>query len=73
LKFYVHPRIVGNPPLKAGPLAGVTTDLHDQIMWTLGAMDWDHATGKPSRAKLAWLGLDDVAKDMYPPAPGPAR
>ncbi len=74
LKIFVHPRIVGNPPQTAGPLAGVTTDHRDQIMWNLGALDWDHATGKPSKDKLLSLGLDDVAKDMYPaPAPGPAR
>jgi len=74
LKWYVHPRIVGDPPQKTGPLAGVTTDMRDQIMWNLGALDWDHASGKPSKAKLLSLGLDDVAKDLWPDQPpGPPR
>ena len=73
LKWFVHPRIIGDPPQKEGPLAGVTTDMRDQIMWSLGALDWDHATTKPSKAKLLSLGLDDVARDLWPdqPAPGP--
>ncbi len=66
LKWYLHPRIVGRPPLKAGPLASVTSDVEAQIMWNLGALDWDHATTKPSKAKLLSLGLDDVAKDLWP-------
>jgi len=71
LKWFVHPRIVGEPPQKEGPLARVTTDMRDQIMWTLGAMDWDHATTKPSKAKLLSLGLDDVAKDLWQDQPRP--
>ena len=74
LKVYMHPRIVGRPPLKVGPLAGVTTDVEAQIYWNLGALDWDHASTKPSKAKLLSLGLDDVAKDLWPDRPaGPPR
>jgi hypothetical protein len=29
-------------------------------------MDWDIHTGKPSRAKLLELGLDDVAGVLWP-------
>ena len=65
LKWPVHPRIVGNPPLTEGPLAGVTADIEAQIYWCLGALDWDRVTTKPSKTKLISLGLDDVAKDMY--------
>jgi aldehyde:ferredoxin oxidoreductase len=62
----VHPRIVGKPQLTAGPLAGVTADIEAQVYWCLGAMDWDRVTTKPSKAKLVSLGLDDVAKDLWP-------
>ena len=71
LKWFVHPRIVGNPPQKTGPLAGVTTDMRDQIMWNLGTLDWDHASTKPSKVKLLSLGLDDIAKDLWPDQPPP--
>ena len=75
LEWEVHGRITGEPPQKEGPLAGVTTDLMAQNYWCLGALDWDRVTTKPSRNKLLELGLDDVAKDLWPPqaAPGPGH
>jgi len=66
LKWPVHPRIVGIPPHTTGPLAGVTADVEAQVYWCLGALDWDRVTTKPSKAKLLSLGLDDVAKDLWP-------
>lgn len=63
----VHGRITGQPPQTEGPLAGVTADLEAQVYWNLGAMDWDRVTAKPSREKLLELGLDDVARDLWPP------
>ena len=29
-------------------------------------MDWDAETGKPSKAKLLELGLDDIAAVLWP-------
>jgi aldehyde:ferredoxin oxidoreductase len=66
LKSYVHPRMLGEPPLTAGPLAGVTPPAEAQIYWDLGPLDWDRLTTKPSKAKLFSLGLDDVARDLWP-------
>ena len=66
LKWPVHPRIIGKPPQTTGPLAGVTADIEAQVYWCLGALDWDRMTTKPSKAKLLSLGLDDVAKDLWP-------
>jgi aldehyde:ferredoxin oxidoreductase len=63
----VHGRIIGQPPQKEGPLAGVTADLDAQVYWNLGAMDWDRVTSKPSRERLMELGLDDVAQELWPP------
>jgi aldehyde:ferredoxin oxidoreductase len=71
LKWFVHPRILGNPPLTAGPLAGVTPPAESQLYWNLGALDWDRVTTKPSKAKLLSLGLDDVAAELWPPMPPP--
>jgi aldehyde:ferredoxin oxidoreductase len=67
LKWRVHPRIIGQPPQKEGPLAGVTCDLKEQVFWCLDALDWDRETTKPSKKKLLALGLDDVAEDLWPP------
>jgi aldehyde:ferredoxin oxidoreductase len=66
LKWPVHPRIVGKPPQTTGPLTAVTADIDAQVYWSLGALDWDRVTTKPSKSKLISLGLDDVAKDLWP-------
>jgi aldehyde:ferredoxin oxidoreductase len=66
LNWLVHPRIIGSPPFESGPLAGVAADIEAQIYWNLGALDWDRFTTKPSKKKLAYLGLDDVIKDVWP-------
>ena len=71
LKLKVHPRITGNPPQTAGPLAGITADIEAQNFWNLGALDWDRVTTKPSKAKLLSLGLKDVAEALWPPTPPP--
>jgi aldehyde:ferredoxin oxidoreductase len=69
LKRKVHGRIIGRPPFKEGPLAGVTADLEAQVYWNLGAMDWDRETTKPSKQKLLELGLNDIAGELWPPQP----
>ena len=66
LKRKIHPRIIGRPPLKEGPLAGVSSDIEADVYWNLGALDWDRVTTKPSKRKLLELGLDDVARDLWP-------
>ena len=66
LEWPVHPRIIGKPAQEAGPLAGVTADIDAQNYWNLGALDWDRVTTKPSKKKLEELGLEDVAKDLWP-------
>ncbi|MFC2072226.1 aldehyde ferredoxin oxidoreductase family protein [Chloroflexota bacterium] len=66
LQWKVNTRIIGNPPQKEGPLAGATADIEAQAYWNLGALDWDRVTTKPSRKKLLELGLDDVAKELWP-------
>jgi aldehyde:ferredoxin oxidoreductase len=66
LERKVHPRIIGRPPQKDGPLSGVSADIEAQVYWNLGALDWDRVTTRPSRKKLLELGLDDVAHELYP-------
>lgn len=63
--FKYPDRVLGKPPLKSGPLAGIT--IHPEIMVAeyFKSMDWDLKTGKPSKAKLVEFGLEDLIKDLY--------
>jgi len=65
LKFKVPDRVLGKPPLKEGPVAGVTVDEDTMIKEYLTAMDWDLKTAKPSKHKLLELGLEDVARELW--------
>lgn len=64
LKFKMPGRVVGRPPLSAGPLKGVTVDDALQIKEYLAVMGWDTKTGKPKKTTLKKLGLDFVAKSI---------
>jgi aldehyde:ferredoxin oxidoreductase len=66
LKFKVPDRVLGKPPMKEGPLAAVTVDEDTMAKEYLTAMDWDLKTAKPSKKKLLELGLEDVAKVLWP-------
>jgi aldehyde:ferredoxin oxidoreductase len=65
----IHPRVIGNPPLKEGPLAGVIAPMEAQDLWSMGALDWDFINGKPSKKRLLSLGLDDIAEELWPQPP----
>jgi aldehyde:ferredoxin oxidoreductase len=74
LNWTPHPRVIGDPPQKEGPLAGVTIDQKAQVYWNMGAIDWDPITTKPSKQKLISLGLKNLAEEFWPPPkflPGP--
>ena len=66
LEWHVNPRIIGDPPQKVGPLAGLKVDIKAEIYWNLGALDWDQVSTKPSKKKLLELGLDDIANELWP-------
>ena len=59
-------RMLGNPPLKAGPLAGITIDEEMIVREFCEEMEWDLKTAKPSKKRLLELGMEDVAKVLYP-------
>lgn len=63
-KFKMPNRVLGMPPQKAGPLAGVQLDIDTLATEYLKELDWDPKTGKPSKAKLEQLGLKDVAASL---------
>jgi len=64
--FRMPGRVIGNPPLQSGPLAGVSLDMDTAVIEYLTSRRWDPETGKPSRELLEELGgLDEVIADLY--------
>ena len=61
-----HPRMLGIPPKTVGPRAGATLDPDQIHVEYYQAMGWDTKTGKPGKQALLDLGLDDVAKVLWP-------
>ncbi len=59
-------RMLGIPPKKVGPRAGATLDGPEITKGYYEAIGWDPKTGKPSKQALLDLGLDDVAKVLWP-------
>jgi len=52
-------------PYKEGGTMGFVPDFPALLNAYYEARDWDVETGKPSRAKLVELGLEDVAQDLW--------
>jgi aldehyde:ferredoxin oxidoreductase len=57
-------RLLGRPPHKEGPIAGVSVDAETMVKDYVTAMHWDPKTGKPGRKRLLELGLEDVADEL---------
>jgi aldehyde:ferredoxin oxidoreductase len=65
-KFEIPDRLLGKPPFKEGPLAGVTINKDVWFKEYLAAIDWSSETAKPNREKLQELGLEDLAQEFWP-------
>ena len=65
IELKVPGRMIGDPPLTAGPTAGRTVPIDVQIEDYLEAMGWDTETGVPTRETLERLGLGFVADDLH--------
>jgi len=59
------PRIAAKA-LKEGGSMGVTPDMDAMLEEFYIYMKWDWNTGKPTKEKLVEMGLEDVAKDLWP-------
>jgi aldehyde:ferredoxin oxidoreductase len=59
-------RLMGIPPKKEGPRAGITLNADDHFKEYFQVMDWDPASGKPGKKRLVQLGLNDVAESLWP-------
>jgi aldehyde:ferredoxin oxidoreductase len=55
-------RMLGRPPLKEGPLAGVTIDVDSLAREYRQAMGWDAETGVPAKDTLQKLGLAELVE-----------
>jgi aldehyde:ferredoxin oxidoreductase len=58
--FRPHGRVYGSPPLKTGPLKGVTLDIDQMARDFCAANHWDPDTGKPDTTHLRELDLEEV-------------
>jgi aldehyde:ferredoxin oxidoreductase len=55
-------RLAGRPPMKEGPLSGVTVDVENLTAEYFQAMGWDPVNGEPQEATLEKLGLVQLIK-----------
>ena len=62
--FKVPGRMIGDPPLQAGPLKGITIDIETLTREYCETMGWNPKTGKPSQDRLDALDLRAVSEDM---------
>ena len=59
-------RMLGKPPKTVGPRKGIVMKEDELFPEYYKALDWDVKTGKPSKKRLQELGLNDVAKVLWP-------
>jgi aldehyde:ferredoxin oxidoreductase len=59
-------RMMGIPPKEVGPRKGITLKANELFDEYYQAIGWDTRTGKPSKKALQELGLNDVAKALWP-------
>jgi len=59
-------RMLGKPPKTVGPRKGIVMNEDELFPEYYKALDWDIKTGKPSKKRLVELGLNDVAKVLWP-------
>lgn len=60
LEFEIPKRLLGQPPLPAGPTAGVTLSPEVLIGEYLDEVGWDRKTLRPRKERLVALGLADL-------------
>lgn len=65
IEFRLKDRVLGVPPLPAGPTAGITCPTDKYFASYYQAMDIDPETCKPSAAKLKELGLTDIIEKYW--------
>ena len=64
LKFKLHGRLTGNPPLEEGNVRGVTVDADTMAREYCEAMKWNTETARPDPQRLRELGLEFLIPDV---------
>lgn len=64
LEWHVPGRIVGDPPLQAGNVRGITLPWRDMVREYCEVMGWDIKTARPSRERLERLNMSFVADSL---------
>jgi len=62
-RIRLHPRMMGDPPHREGPLTGVVIDADALASEYRKAMGWDPETGRPLKDTLDRLGLGDLVSE----------
>jgi aldehyde:ferredoxin oxidoreductase len=57
-------RLAGRPPMREGPLSGITVDVENLTAEYFQAMGWDSVNGEPQEAALENLGLAQLVKSF---------
>lgn len=60
MSFKIKDRMKGNPPLRKGPLAGITVDLELLMQKYWEVFEWDPKTGVPTERTLEKLHVADL-------------
>lgn len=63
LQIQLPKRVMGQPPLQAGPTAGVKVEIDNLRDAYLELMDWDALTAYPGAERLCNLGLSELIGD----------
>lgn len=63
--FVLPDRVLGKPPLEAGPSANYTIDIETLSNEFFEEMQWDPDSGRPKRGRLVELGLDHIVEQIY--------
>jgi len=64
-KFRMSERAIGNPPIKNGPVKGLTLKIDEMIPLYYKAWGWDTTSGRPKNATVEELGLNTILTDSY--------
>ena len=65
-QFKMSRRMVGDPPLKAGPLKRKTLRIDEMLRLHWKAFGWDEKTGIPTPDTLSDLNLDTLLHAAHP-------
>ncbi|MBU2511082.1 aldehyde ferredoxin oxidoreductase family protein [bacterium] len=64
-QFRMHERAIGNPPLKNGPVKGVTLRIDEMIPLYYQTWGWDEKSGRPKDETVEKLGLNNLLSESY--------